>query len=158
VAVLDTTVAVYDDRAEAETDWSALEAAAAAGEVQMADGALVENRHSEAVILERQSHHGWGKGAVVGAVVGILFPPSILGAAAVGAGGGALMARLTRSLGRGKVKDLGETLDSGTMAIIVVSPAGFTNAVCHTLTGAKTTTTVPSASSEEVQEILKAAR
>ena len=75
--VLDTTVAVYDDRADAETDWSALEAAAAAGQVQMADGALVENRHSEAVILERESHHGWGKGAVVGAVVGILFlPPS----------------------------------------------------------------------------------
>jgi uncharacterized membrane protein len=156
--VLDTTVAVYDDRAAAETDWSALEEAAESGQLQMADGALVENRHSEAVILERQSHHGWGKGAVVGAVVGILFPPSILGAAAAGAGGGALIARMTRSLGRGKVKDLGETLDSGAMAIIVVSPADSTNAVSNTLRGAKATTTVPSASSEEVQEILKAAR
>ena len=68
------------------------------------------------------------------------------------------MARLTRSLGRGKVKDLGEALDSGTMAIIVVSPAASTNAVCHTLKSAKTTTTVPSASAEEVQEILKGAR
>jgi uncharacterized membrane protein len=156
--VLDTTVAVYDERADAETDWAALEAAAAAGQLQMADGALVENRHSEAVILERQSHHGWGKGAVVGAVVGILFPPSILGAAAVGAGGGALIARMTRSLGRGKVKDLGETLDSGAMAIVVVSPADSTNAVCRTLKAAKTITTVPSASAEEVEEILKAAR
>jgi hypothetical protein len=44
------------------------------------------------------------------------------------------------------------------MAIIVVSPADSTNAVCHTLNGAKTTTTVPSASVEEVEEILKAAR
>jgi uncharacterized membrane protein len=158
VPVLDTTVAVYDDRADAETDWSALEAAAEAGQLQMADGALVENRNSEAVIWERQSHHGWGKGAVVGAVVGILFPPSILGAAAVGAGGGALIARMTRSLGRGRVKDLGETLDSGALAIIVVSPADSTNAVCHALKSAKTTTTVPSASAEEVQEILRAAR
>jgi uncharacterized membrane protein len=156
--MLDTTVAVYDDRAGAEADWSALEGAAEAGQFQMADGALVENRHSEAVILDRQSHHGWGKGAVVGAVVGILFPPSILGAAAVGAGGGALMARMTRSLGRGKVKDLGEALDSGAMAIIVVSPADSTNTVCHILKGAKTTTTVPSASAEEVEEILKASR
>jgi uncharacterized membrane protein len=156
--VLDTTVAVYNDRADAETDWSALEAAAEAGQLQMADGALVENRRSEAVILERQSHHGWGKGAVVGAVVGVLFPPSLLGGAVVGAGGGALIARMTRSLGRGKVKDLGETLDSGRIAIIVVSPADSTNAVCHALKGATTTTTVPSASSEEVQEILKAAR
>jgi uncharacterized membrane protein len=158
VPVLDTTVAVYDDRADAESDWSALEAAAEAGQLQMADGALVENRNSEAIIWERQSHHGWGKGAVVGAVVGVLFPPSILGAAAVGAGGGALIARMTRSLGRGKVKDLGETLDSGAMAIIVVSPAGSTNAVCHALKSATTTTTVPSASAEEVEEILRAAR
>ena len=95
-----------------------------------------------------------GKGAIVGAVVGILFPPSIIGAAALGAGGGALVARMTRALGRSKVKDLGETLDSGAMAIIVVSPAQSTNGICHTLTGAKTTTTVASATVEEIQQAL----
>ena len=153
---LDTTVAVYNDLAAAETDWSALEAAAEAGLLEIADGALVENRNGEAMILQRQSHHGWGKGAVVGAVVGVLFPPSILGAAAAGAGGGALIARMTRALGRGKVKDLGETLDSGAMAVIVISPAQSTNAICNRLKGAKTTTTVPSATVEEVQQILDA--
>jgi uncharacterized membrane protein len=155
VAVLDTTVAVYDDLPSADADWAGLEAAADAGQVEIADGALVENSGGESVILQRRSHHGWGKGAVVGAVVGILVPPSILGAAAVGAGGGALIARMTRALGRGHVKDLGETLDSGAMAIIVVSPTGSTNAVCHALRGARTTTTVPSASAEEVQELLR---
>jgi uncharacterized membrane protein len=152
---LDTTVAVYDDLTTVERDWSALEAAAADLQVTLADAALVENQRGEAVILQRQSHHGWGKGAIVGAVVGILFPPSILGAAAVGAGGGALIARMNRALGRGKVMNLGETLDSGALAIIVVSPAGSTNGVCHTLTGARTTTTVPSASVEEIQEALR---
>jgi len=151
---LDTTVAVYDDAATAEKDWSALEAATQAGQVTIADAALVENRNGEAVILQRESHHGWGKGAVVGAVVGILFPPSIIGAAAVGAGGGALIARMTRALDRGKVKDLGETLDSGAMAVIVVSPAPSTNGICHTLVGARRTTTVPSATVEEVQQAL----
>jgi uncharacterized membrane protein len=151
---LDTTVAVYGDLEGAEADWSALENAAQSGQFEIADAALVENRSGEAVILKRQSRHGWGKGAVVGAVVGILFPPSILGAAAVGAGGGALITGMARALGRGKVKDLGETLDSGRMAVIVVSPPDATNAVVHTLKGSTTTTTVPSADSAEIRQAL----
>jgi hypothetical protein len=61
---------------------------------------------------------------------------------------------MTRALGRGKVKDLGETLDSGVMAIIVVSPPDATNGICHTLKGSTTTTTVPSADSAEIQQAL----
>jgi uncharacterized membrane protein len=151
---LDTTVAVYDDLPSAESDWDALELAVERQQVQIADAALVENQHGEAFILARKSHHGWGKGAVVGAVVGVLFPPSILGAAAVGAGGGALIARMTRSLGRSKVKDLGETLDSGAQAIIVISPEQFTNGVSNTLTRCRTMTTVPSATSEDIQQAM----
>lgn len=154
MAKLDTTVAVYSDVSEANGDWDSLEEAANSGRVEIADAALVENHRGESVILRRQSHHGWGKGAVAGAVVGILFPPSLIGAAAVGAGGGALVARMTRALGRGKVKDLGETLDTGEIAIVVVAPAASTNGVCNTLKTARTTTTVPSSSEEEIQQVL----
>jgi uncharacterized membrane protein len=154
MASLDTSVFVYSDHTTAETDWQALETAAQAGKVKIADAALVENNQGEAVIVQRESYHGWGKGAVVGAVVGILFPPSIIGMAAVGAGGGAVIAGMTRALGRNKVKDLGETLDSGKTAIIVVCPAPSTNAVSNTLTGARTITTVPSATEEELRAAL----
>lgn len=85
---------------------------------------------------------------------GCCSPPSLIGAAAVGAGGGALVARMTRALGRGKVKDLGETLDSGEFAIVVVSPAASTNAVSNTLKSSRTTTTVPSSSEGELEAIL----
>ena len=162
---LDTIVAVYgegsgpdpDQAAQeaAEADWAAIEAGAEAGEFNVADGALVENRNGEALILHRESHHGWGKGAVVGAVVGILFPPTIIGAAAVGAGGGALVARLRRALDHGKVKDLGETLRGGRRAIIVVSPYQSSNAICNKLKGANTTTIVPSTTVEEVQDAMR---
>lgn len=152
MGTMDTTLAVYNDRSEADADWSALEAGAAATDLKIADAALVENRAGEEVILERQSHHGWGKGAVVGAVVGILFPPSIIGSAIIGAAGGGLIARMSRALGRGDVKDLGDALDSGTFAIIVVSPSESTNAICHTLTHAVTTTTVQSSTEEDVHE------
>src|SRR5215469_3219308 len=134
---LDAVVAVYGDQESAEADWAALESIARE-DIEIADAALVENEHGEAMVLERHSHHGWGKGGGVCAVVGILFPPSILGAAAVGAGGGALLAGLTRALGRGKVKDLGEAIDSGAMAIIVVCPETSTNRVSNTLRNSRT--------------------
>jgi uncharacterized membrane protein len=162
---LDTIVAVYRDDPgsdadatagdAAEADWAALEAAAEAGDFKIADAALVENRQGEALVLHRQSHHGWGQGAVIGAVVGILFPPSVLGAAAVGAGGGALVARLRRALDHGKVKDLGETLRGGARAIIVVSPFQSSNAICNKLQGSSTTTIVPSTTVEEVQDAMR---
>lgn len=162
---LDTIVAVYSENPgpdidwpaleAAEADWSALETEVKAGGFKMADAALVENRGGEALVIHRQSHHGWGEGAVVGAVVGILFPPTIIGAAAVGAGGGALVARLQRALGRGKVKDFGESLKLGARAIIVVAPAQSSNAICNVLKGSNTTTIVPSTTVEDVQEALR---
>ena len=156
MADVETYVAVYTDVLKAENDWAALGSAAQANEIKLADGALVENRDGEAVIMERQEHHGWGKGAIVGAVVGIIFPPSIIASAAVGAGGGALISRMMRRLGRGKVMELGSTFDSGTWAIIVAYPAEFKDAVAAKLQGAKTSWTAVSATDEEVEEAVAA--
>ena len=61
MAELETTVAVYHDLRKAEADWSTLEDAAEAHEIEIADAALVENSAGNPVILHRQSHHGWGK-------------------------------------------------------------------------------------------------
>ncbi len=91
----------------------------------------------------------------MGAVVGILFPPTIVGAAVVGAGGGALVARLRRALDHGKAKDLGETLRDESTAIIVVSPFQSSNAVCNKLKSSSTTTIVPSTTVEEVQDAMR---
>jgi hypothetical protein len=61
---LDTDVVLYDDLTRAEIDWAALQQAIAESGLEIADAALVENQQGEAMILQRQSHHGWGKGAV----------------------------------------------------------------------------------------------
>ena len=69
---------------------------------------------------EKPTQHGAWTGLAVGAVIGVLFPPSIIGAAAVGAGSGALIGHFARGMSRGDMKDLGDLLDDGQAALIVI--------------------------------------
>ena len=69
---------------------------------------------------EKPTQHGAWTGIAVGAVVGILFPPSILGMAALGGGGGGLVGHFWRGMPRKDVHELGEALDTGEALLIVV--------------------------------------
>jgi uncharacterized membrane protein len=106
--------------------------------------------------VERQSHHGWGKGLVAGAVVGLLFPPSIIVGAAAGAASGGVITRLNRSLDRGDIKDLGEVMDSGEIAMVVLTTEDSLSTLDGLLTGATNQITKASSTAEEVQEALDA--
>lgn len=64
-------------------------------------------------------HAGW-TGVAAGAVVGLLFPPTILAMAAAGGATGGIIGHFSRGLSRSDVKDLGEMLDSGQAALIVI--------------------------------------
>jgi uncharacterized membrane protein len=69
---------------------------------------------------EKPTQHGAWTGIAVGAVAGVLFPPSILGAAVVGGTAGGLIGHLARGMSRSDMKDLGEILDEGQAALVVV--------------------------------------
>lgn len=154
---LSTTVAVYPDLATAQADWAGVESAAAAGAIDLADAALVEKAADGTVVTpRRQSHHGWGKGAVAGAVVGLLFPPALVSGAIAGGVGGGVVARLNRSLDRGDIKDLGEVMDSGEIAIVALSAAESAESLARLLDGADTMVTRASSTAEEVREALDA--
>ncbi len=62
---------------------------------------------------------GWG-GAVVGALIGIVFPPAIPGTVLAGAAVGAAIGHLWRGLSRSDVKELGDLIDQGEAALLVV--------------------------------------
>ena len=154
---LTTTIAVYPDLPTAESDWAKLESAAESHSIDLADAALVQRPASgETITVHRQSHHGWGKGAVAGAVVGVLFPPSLIGAAAVGAGGGAVIARMNRSLDRGDIKDLGEVMDSGEVALVALTHDDSVATLNEVLAGATKRLSRPSSTAEDVQKALDA--
>jgi uncharacterized membrane protein len=69
---------------------------------------------------ETTTRHGaWG-GAAAGAVVGILFPPSLIGSAIVGAGVGGIGGHLWKGMSRSDVKEFGELIDAGQAALVIV--------------------------------------
>jgi uncharacterized membrane protein len=61
----------------------------------------------------------WG-GAGVGALVGLIFPPAIIGSAVVGAAVGAFGGHLSKSLSRSEMKDIGDLLENGEAALVVI--------------------------------------
>ena len=61
----------------------------------------------------------WG-GAGVGALVGLIFPPALIGSAVVGAAAGALGGHMAKSLPRSDLKDLGELLETGEAGLVVL--------------------------------------
>src|SRR3954471_10212142 len=152
---LTTTVAVYDGMSPAETDWDSVEEAAVNGVIDLADAALVTRGDDGLETVNRHSHHGWGKGAVAGAVVGILFPPTLIAGAAVGAAGGGVLARLNRSLDRGDVKDLGEVMDSGTIALVVLTSQETAAALPPLLAGSTKHLSRDSSTAEDVMAALQ---
>ena len=61
----------------------------------------------------------WGGGGV-GALVGLIFPPALIGSAVVGAAAGALGGHMAKSLSRSDMKDLGDLLEAGEAGLVVL--------------------------------------
>jgi uncharacterized membrane protein len=115
--------ALYSDRADAFADYDMLLEAHAAKLVGTYDVAIISKDAEGKVHVskhEKPTQHGaWG-GIAVGALVGVLFPPSVLGAAAVGGVAGGVGGHLRKGMSRGDAKELGELLDAGEAALIVI--------------------------------------
>ncbi len=116
-------VGVYPNQEAAHADYEALRTAHSEGLVGTYDAADIYKDEEGKVHVhkhEKPTQHGAWTGAGVGAVIGILFPPSIIGAGVVGAGAGGLIGHLWHGMSRSDMKELGEALDEGQAALIVV--------------------------------------
>ena len=116
--------AIYDDAADAEADYEAVFDLHAAGAIGTFDSAVIEKDEDGKVHVhktEKPTQHGAWTGAGVGALVGIIFPPAIIGSAIVGAGAGGLIGHLRGGVSRDDLKDLGDELEAGSAAVIVLA-------------------------------------
>ena len=115
--------AVYDEIADAESDYEAVFELHAAGAIGTFDSAVIRKEEDGKVRVtktEKPTQHGAWTGAGVGALVGIIFPPAIIGAAVVGAGAGGLIGHLRGGVSRDDLKELGDALEEGNAAVIVI--------------------------------------
>jgi uncharacterized membrane protein len=116
-------VAAYDSEEDARADYDVLLALHAEGVVGTYDAAVITKDHEGKVHVhkhEKPTQHGAWTGIGVGAVIGILFPPSIIASAVAGGAAGGVIGHIWRGLSRGDMKDLGETLDAGEAALVIV--------------------------------------
>jgi len=69
---------------------------------------------------ETSRAHGAVGGAIAGAVIGVIFPPSLLVMAAGGGALGAVIGHVSKGMPRGDIKEVGEMLDEGEAGIVFV--------------------------------------
>jgi uncharacterized membrane protein len=117
-------VGTYSNEKLARDDYEIVKDLHAAGAVGTYDASVVTKDDNGKVHVnkdETSTRHGaWG-GAAVGAVVGILFPPAVIGSAVVGAGIGGVGGHLWKGMSRSDVKEFGELIDTGEAALVIVA-------------------------------------
>ena len=141
--------AVYDDETGAAGAVDSLRAMDKANTIDIIDAAtLVKDAEGNTTVKQESLpsvKKGLGVGALIGGAIGLLFPPSIIGAAAIGAGLGAGGAKIAKSaLENDELKAAAESLEPGSSAFIAVventwvkqvqqAIAGYENFAEHTL-------------------------
>ena len=122
----------YPDEASARGDYDVVKDLHATGVVGTYDAAVIRKDENGKVHVNKDEmatrHGGWG-GAAAGAVIGILFPPSIIGTAIVGGAIGGVSGHLWRGMSRADVKDLGDVIDAGQAALLIVGESTIQEAV-----------------------------
>jgi uncharacterized membrane protein len=118
---------IYGSAEDAEIDYETIKALHHERAIGSFDLAILSKDASGKVKVhkrEKPTQHGAWAGLVVGGVIGLVFPPTLV-ATAVWAGGGAalgaILGHLAEGMSRGDLKDLGEELDQGEVALIVIA-------------------------------------
>jgi uncharacterized membrane protein len=125
-------IGTYASEVDARADYDVVKDLHAVGAVGTFDAAVVTKDGQGKVHVNKDEtttrHGAWG-GAAAGAVVGILFPPSIIGTAIVGAAIGGVSGHLWKGMSRTDVKEFGEAIDAGEAALVIVGETKIEDAI-----------------------------
>ena len=130
-------VATYLDEAVAQGNYQVVRDAHAASLAGSCDAAAVttdassmarENKH------ETATRHGAGWRAAAGAVIGVIFPPAVLGATAAGGIAGAVSGHLARRMSRSGARQPGDFTGPGQAGLVTAGESTLEDAIRHTVT------------------------
>jgi uncharacterized membrane protein len=119
-------VAAFDNEDEAGEVLKEFKVMDREGAIELIDAAAIVHGADGKVRFEETadpSGKKWAKrGAIAGGLVGLIFPPSILGAAAVGAAGGGIWGKVRdKGVSDEQLREIGESIPKGDSAIIAVA-------------------------------------
>lgn len=125
-STVEVFVAAYGTEGGAGEALKDFRAAERAGAIDLIDGAVIVHKAGGKVDFEETadpSGKKWAKrGAIAGGVVGLIFPPSIIGTAVVGAAGGGVWGKVRdKGFKDEDLRSIGESLPPGSSAIIAVA-------------------------------------
>ena len=132
-------VATYVDEAAAQDDYQVIKDLHSRGLVGSYDAAVITKDASGKVHEnkdETATRHGAWWGIAAGAVLGAIFPPSILAAGAVGGVIGGVSGHLAKGMSRSQAKELGDAIDPGQAGLVVVGESKVKEAVQKAVTKA----------------------
>lgn len=125
-------IGTYPSEAAARADYDVVKELHKDGAVGTFDAAVVTKDDKGKVHVNKDEkafrYGAWG-GAAVGAVIGLLFPPTIIATAIVGGAIGGVTGHLWKGLSRADVKELGDVIDSGQAALLVVGESKLEEAL-----------------------------
>ena len=119
-------IASYDNEFGAKQSLKDFEAMDREGSIDLIDAAVIVHTAEGKVKFEETadpSGKKWAKrGAIAGGLVGLIFPPSIIVGAAVGGGAGGIWGKVRdKGIKDEDLKEIGESMEPGSSAIIAVA-------------------------------------
>jgi uncharacterized membrane protein len=119
-------VAVFGSETEAKDTLRDFQTAQKQGSINLIDAATIVRTADNKVKIEETADPGakkWGgRGAIVGGLVGLIFPPSIIGTALVGGGAGAIWGKVRdKGIPDSELKAIGDSMEPGSSAIIAIA-------------------------------------
>jgi uncharacterized membrane protein len=127
-------IGTYSNKAAALSDYDGVKDLHALGAVGTYDASVVTKDEKGKVHVNKDEtatrHGAWG-GAAAGALIGLLFPPAIIGTAALGAAVGGVSGHLWRGMSRRDVKEFGEVIDDGEAALVIVAESTLAEAIAR---------------------------
>ena len=125
-------IGTYPSEAVAQGDYDVVKDLHALGAVGSYDAAVITKDDNGKVHVNKDEtatrHGAWG-GIAAGAVVGLLFPPSLIASAAVGGAIGGVSGHLWKGMSRSDVKEFGELIDAGEACLLVVGESTIEEAI-----------------------------
>jgi uncharacterized membrane protein len=118
-------IATYDDVAVARQDYQEVKQAHSQGFIGDYDAAIVWKNDKGKIELDTVSDEASRKwlwaGLGVGALIGLIFPPSILATSAIGALGGAVIGKFRDGIAQDDLEQIGEALTGDNAALVVIA-------------------------------------